>query len=218
MSKLYFIHALDATTIFLGVFQENFQENFFTVEPNEDSVDNSIKYLREIPANSTVVFLGHGHSTGLYTPEAVDFEKQTFIDASTANELFANKKVILLSCRSNELSRKIDSAKHIIGFGNIISSPEELRTEADLETAHYRDLSKDDIDYFNSSYCSALVNALQSYQKGALPFRSLPHLIEFYINKKINEVLLNKSKANRIEISKILFEFRNEMYLKSSPR
>ncbi len=217
MSELHFIHALDETTSFLSVFQEHFQSNFFLIEPNKDSVDNSIKYIQEIPEHSTVVFLGHGHSTGLYTPEVNGFEKYTFIDKLNGNELFVNKKVILLSCRSNEFISKINSANQIIGFGNILSSPEELRVEADLETGHYRNISKDDISYFNSSYCSAIINAIYNYKSGSYNFRQIPHLVEFYINQKINETLLRKDIKNRVEIARLLFEFRNEMlFLKNS--
>lgn len=211
MSELYFIHALDETTSFLGIFQKKFQENFFVIEPNKESVANSIKYLQQIPENSIVVFLGHGYSKGLYTPESNIFEKYIFIDKSNGNELFVNKKVILLSCRSSEFISQLNSVERIIGFGNILSSPEELAIEADLETGRYRNLSEDDINFFNTSYCFAIIDTLSAYKKGMYDFDKLPLLIEFYINQKINEILLNKDKVNRIEIAKLLFEFRNEM-------
>lgn len=217
MSDLFFIHALDKTTSFLSVFQEHFRTNFFVIEPNKDSVDNSIKYLQEIPANSAVIFLGHGHSTGLYTPEAVSFKKYTFVDKSNGKDLFANKKVILLSCRSSEFISRINLSNQIIGFGNILSSVEELGVEASLETGYYRDLSEDDINYFNSSYCFAIISALKLYTSGIYLFKDIPVLIEFYVNKKINETLLNKEINNRVEIARLLFEFRNEMlFLKNS--
>lgn len=217
MSKLYFIHALDESTSFLSVFQEEFQENFFVIEPNKESVDNSLKFLQSIPENSIVVFLGHGHSNGLNTPESNVFETYTFIDKSNVNELFKNKKVILLSCRSSGFISKITLAEEIIGFGNIISSTEEMRIEADLETGHFRDLSKEDICYFNYSYCFAIINALNNYLKGSCSFKQLPTLIEYYINQKINETLLNKVIKNRVEIARLLFEFRNEMlYIQKS--
>lgn len=211
MSNLFFIHALDETTSFLSVFQEHFRSNFYIIEPNKDSVNNSIKYLQEIPDNSIVIFLGHGHSTGLYTPEADSFEKYTFVDKSNGNDLFANKKVILLSCRSSEFISRINLSNQIIGFGNILSSVEELGVEASLETGGYRDLSEDDIDYFNSSYCFAIISALKLYNSGIYLFKDMPVLIEFYVNKKINETLLNKAVNNRVEIARLLFEFRNEM-------
>lgn len=213
MNKLYFIHALDETTSFLNVFQENFQENFLEILPTKESVEDSIKYLEEIPDDSTIVFLGHGHSAGLYTPESSSFEKYTFIDKLIGDHLFSKKKVILLSCRSSEFISKITTIDQIIGFGNILSSKEELKIEADLETGKFRDLSEEDITFFNSSYCLAIINSLNKYKKKLYSFNELPFLIEFYINQKINEILLNKKIGNRVEIARLLFEFRNEMLL-----
>lgn len=210
MSDLYFIHALDETTSFLSIFQDNFSDNFFVIEPNQASVERSIEYLQGVPENSIIIFLGHGDSAGLHTPESSSFRKNTFIDKVNCNELFINKKALLLSCRSREFIGKIHSAQQIIGFGNILSSPQEVRTEAELETGNYRNLSKEDIDFFNSSYCYAIIQALYNYKKG-YRFNQLPILIEFYINQKINKILLNKAIENRVEIARLLFEFRNEM-------
>lgn len=213
MNELYFIHALDKTTSFLSVFREHFEKNFYTIEPNKGSVENSIKYMQEIPENSVVVFLGHGHSTGLYTPESEKFSKEIFINSEIGNQIFSTKRVLLLSCNSNQYIRRLDSFKYIIGFGNILSSMNEVSTEAEIETGVYRDLSENDIHFFNSAYSYAIINALKKYNTGTYRFNELPTLIEFYINQKINEILLNKKVENRVEIARLLFEFRNEMIL-----
>ena len=213
MSELYFVHALDKTTSFLSVFREHFEVNFYTIEPNKDSVENSIKYIQEIPENSVIVFLGHGHSTGLYTPESEEFPKEIFINSETGNQIFNAKKVLLLSCNSNQYIRQLDSFKYKIGFGNILSSINEVSIEAEIETGVYRDLSENDIHFFNSAYSYAIINALKKYDTGIYCFDDLPTLIEFYINQKINKILLDKNIENRVEIARLLFEFRNEMIL-----
>lgn len=211
MNKLYFIHALDETTSFLNIFKEYFRKNFFTIEPNEKSVAESIEFLKQIPDDSLVIFLGHGHSRGLYTPEDNDFKKYTFIDSINGNELFNNKNIILLSCRSSEFGARIINANQFIGFGNIISSVEEIAIEAELESGIYRDLDTNDIKYFNDTYCIAIINALKNLEKGLYAFNQIPKLIEFFVNQQINATLLNKELKNRVEIAKLLFEFRNEM-------
>lgn len=217
MSKLYFIHALDKTTSFLTVFREHFEESFYIIEPNETSVKNSIKYVQEIPENSTIVFLGHGHSTGLYTPESEEFSKEIFINSDIGNQIFTRQRVLLLSCNSNQYIRRLNSFEYIVGFGNILSSMKEVSIEAENETGIYRDLLENDINFFNSAYCYAIINALQNYNRGAYQFNELPTLIEFYINQKINETLLKKDIENRVEIARLLFEFRNEiLFLKNS--
>ena len=99
----------------------------------------------------------------------------------------------------------------MIGFGNILSSSKEVTLEAEMVTGIFRDLSEQDIEYFNHSYCYAVICALKKYQSGLYMSTDLPKLIEFFINQKINETLLNKETQNRVEIAKLLFEFRNEM-------
>ena len=214
MIKLYFIHALDETTSFLSIFAKHFKENFFTINPNKESVEDSIKYLEEIPSKSIIIFLGHGHSSGLYTPQSDGFQKEIFINSEIANHIFKNHEVLLLSCNSNQFITKVTGFKSIIGFGNILSSKEELQIEAEHETGIYRNLSIHDIEYFNDSYCGAIINALKSLNSGIYKFTDIPKIIEFSINQKINETLLNKDIENRKEIAKLLFEFRNEMIIK----
>tara|TARA_R110002072_G_scaffold287464_3_gene453105 strand:- start:8620 stop:9264 length:645 start_codon:yes stop_codon:yes gene_type:complete len=211
MSSIHIIHALDDTTEFLSVFKNYFNDNFFVIEPNVDSVNESISFLEQVPEEDLIVFLGHGHSTGLYAPESESFEKEIFIDINLANKVFKNKKVILLTCNSNQFIKKIINFRYIVGFGNILSSIQEVNAEAEVSTGIYRNLSNQDIEYFNHSYCSAVVLAIKKYQSGLYNFTELPKLIEFFINQRINKTLLKKETKNRVEIAKLLFEFRNEM-------
>lgn len=213
MSDLYFIHALDETTSFLNVFREHFKDNYYIIEPNKKSVEESKEYLQSISEDNLIVFLGHGHSSGLYTPESSDFNKDIFITSDIGNQIFSEKKVILLSCNSNQFINRLNTFRCIIGFGNILSSMNEVRTEADIETGRFRNVSEKDIEHFNNSYCNAIINALKKYANGLYEFDEIPKIIEFYINQSINKVLLDKQIDNRIEIARLLFEFRNEMLL-----
>lgn len=215
MSKLYIIHALDETTSFLNIFNHYFNDSYYVIEPNSASVEASIKYLEKIPEGSFIVFLGHGDSNGLHTPESDNFRKYSFINKSNANKLFENRKILLLSCRSNEFIVNISSSNCVIGFGNIISSKYEANIEAEVETGYYRNLTEKDISFFNTSYCSAIINALQYHINGKYCFFQIPLLIEFCMNQKINEILLDKKINNRVEIATLLFEFRNEMVFKN---
>lgn len=211
MSSIYIIHASDQTTDFLSIFEGHFSDNFYKIEPNSESVKESFSFFEQAPDGSLIVFLGHGHSTGLYTPESESFEKKIFIDVDLANKFFKNKIVILLTCNSNQFIKKITNYKYIIGFGNILSSMKEVLVEAELETGIYRNLSEEDIKYFNQSYCHAIICALKKHQDTIYKYTDLPKLIEFYINQRINEILLKKEVTNRTEIAKLLFKFRDEM-------
>lgn len=213
MSKLFIFHSLDETTKFLDVFKNHFKDNYYTIETSNESIENSIEFMKQIPENSTLVFLGHGHSSGLYSPETTNFEKKIIIDISLGNEIFNNKNTILLSCNSNQFIRKISKFNSIIGFGNIISSMTEVSIEAEHLTGIYRNVNNNDIDFFNKSYSESIIFALKKIINSEYSFEDFPKIVEFYINKKINKILLNKGIKNRIEISKLLFEFRNEMLL-----
>ncbi len=213
MSSINVIYAFDETTRFMSVFIDYFYDNLFVIEASVDSIKESISFLEKIPAESLIVFLGHGHSTGLYTPESEYFERNIFIDSTLANDVFKDKLVILLTCNSNQFIKKIKNYKYIIGFGNILSSIKEVSLEAEIVTGKFRDLTKDDIEYFNNSYCQAVIGAINKFQSGLYKFTDLPKLIEFYINQRLNETLLKKEISNRIEIAKLLFEFRNEMII-----
>jgi hypothetical protein len=213
MNDIYFVHSLDETTDFLNVFHKNFSNNFYIIEPNKESVKESIIFISKIPDNAIVVFLGHGHSTGLYTPQTKEFQKEIFINSTNGNLLFKNKKVILLSCNSNQFVRRLESFESIIGFGNIISSMSEVSIEAE-QTGIYRKVDQKDIDNFNSSYCEAIILALKLAKNNSIKFEDIPKIVEFSINKKITSLLLNKTNENRTEITELYYEFRNEMIFK----
>lgn len=213
-SNLYFIFAKDNTTEFLSIFKKKFTEKLYTIEPSENSVKNCLEFIKSIPDDSIIIYLGHGCSSGLYTPESKDFKRNVFIDSSNVNDLFKNKDIIFLSCRSSEFIDKVTTSKKIIGFGNILSSIEEVNIEAENSTGIYRNLSKQDIDLFNQNYCKAIIMSLEKIQNGIYCFKDCSMLIEYYINKNINKILLDKSVKNRVEIAKLLFEFRNEMIFK----
>lgn len=211
MSKLFIFHAIDETTKFLEVFQNNFPDNYYQIDSTSTSIEKNIDLMKFAPENSTLIFLGHGHSTGLYSPESINFEKKIIIDVKQGDEIFKNKNILLLSCNSNQYIRKISGFNNIIGFGNIISSMVEVSIEAEHSTGVYRNVNNFDIDFFNKSYVESVIYALKKLKENKSSFEDIPKIIELYINKGINKTLLNKNLKNRIEISKLLFEFRNEM-------
>lgn len=199
------IHSLDNTTKFLLPFQENFPYSYIALENNDErskyDITNKISLQEE---DSTIVFLGHGTTLGLFAPE-----ENLFIDRGIGDSIFSNKNILLLSCKSNQFIKTLNTYKQAIGFGNIRSSKEEIPYEDKCK------LTEDDIERFNNTYVNAIIKSLEILLAGKISFSELPKRIEFYINKEINDILLDKDKKNRRELSKLLFEFKNEMvYLK----
>src|SRR5690606_7093609 len=103
-----------------------------------------------------------------------------------------------------------------IGFGNIISSKDEVKIDAENNNNIFRILKQDDIDVFNSMYCNAVIRSLLLFKNDTIMFNNIPQYIEYYINKDINKILRQKDKKNRIKVARLLFEFRNEMIYKSN--
>ncbi|MHC5311052.1 hypothetical protein ACYSNM_13495 [Myroides sp. LJL116] len=209
------IHALDETTKFLSIFERDFKDNLLIFNANDDSEKEVLSRLQDLSNISTIVFLGHGHSSGLYTPEIEKiYPKKIFINKDNGDVILNNKNVILLSCNSNQFINSLTTFNEIIGFGNIISSEREISIEADV-TGTRRNLDENDIEFFNATYCNAVIQSLLLFKKGIILFNKIPQYIEFFINKEINSILRKKDIKNSIDIARLLFEFRNEMVYKA---
>lgn len=202
------VHALDETTQFLLPFKEEFSEFYWEIKADHSNIQDTLNKISQKPKNSVIVFLGHGHSTGLYAPNDRD---NIFIDKDKGNELFINKNILLLSCNSNQFIEKLETYKHIIGFGDILSSMEEVRIRSENEANIC--ISDEDIKWFNDTYIQSIIKTLRHLLKGQIEFSEVAKYIEFYINKEINQILRDKT-MNRKERAKLLFEFKNEMLFK----
>ena len=209
---IHCIHALDATTAFLGGFK-NLDVTYLAMEPDEESIEACIAHLKNIVSGSLIVFLGHGSSTGLYSPSTDFFPRRTIINDTVANKFFKGNDILLLSCKSAEFSKQLHTYNQVIGFGNILSSYHEVVGEAE-HSGRFRDVDDTDIEYFNHCYATAIIHSLQLTISGRKKFEDLPRLIAYFVNKEINSVLRQKEKRNRIEVARLLFEFRNEMVYK----
>lgn len=138
---IYCIHAKDETTEFLNDFQNLNFTAFFAVEPGDDSIENVLAAIRKMEPVSSLVFLGHGYSNGLYSPATAGYERRTYINSTVGNDLFRGHDILLLSCRSAEFIGHLKTYSSIIGFGNIPSSLEEISHEAE-HSGRFRNLSK----------------------------------------------------------------------------
>ena len=205
-NNILIVHALDRTTQFLLPFKEEFPNFYWEVNNIHDTLDEIAKKTE----NSVIVFLGHGHSTGLYAPNDRD---NIFIDKNKGNELFINKNILLLSCNSNQFIENLNTYRQIIGFGDILSSMEEVRIRSESEANIC--ISDEDIKWFNNTYIQSIIKTLKHLLKGQIEFSEVAKYIEFYINKEINRILRDKTIINRKERAKLLFEFKNDMIFKT---
>lgn len=211
--KICIVHALDDSTAFLRDIRNLKPESYVVVGPENEDIDDLMEVLKSIEQSSLIIFLGHGHSSGLYCSDIERHGKRTMINAVVGNIVFKNHDVLLLSCNSNEFIQHLQTPRSVIGFGNILSSFFEVENEG-RNAGEQRDLSSDDIDYFNSCYVEAVSKSLDLLINNKITFRALPKWIAYFINKSINFVLRNRDKDNRREVARLLFDFRNEILCK----
>lgn len=211
------LHATDNSTLFLSKFKKEFSNIYYSFSSDEKSIQKAKELICDIEPKSLIIYLGHGSSSGLYTPDNTFDYQNYFIDATKANFYFDEHDIFLLTCKSNEFIKKIYKPNFSIGFGNIISSKEELdhhNKYSDIE----KTLSIDEINMFNDIYIRASIKTLKLLINEKIQFLDIPKYLRFQLNKEINSILLNKENKNRLELAKLVFEFRNQIVIKQNLR
>lgn len=214
-NSILILHAYDNSTLFLNKFKKEFEHFYYSFKSDEESVYKAKKLIGDLEPKSLIVYLGHGSSSGLYEPDDTFEYKKYFLDATWANYYFDEHDIFLLSCKSSDFIKKIYKPNFSLGFGNIISSEEELKHHnkySDLKKI----LNQDEINIFNDIYVGCSIQIIKLLIKEKIRFLDIPKYFRFYLNKEINRILLNKENANRIELSRLVFEFRNQILLKQN--
>lgn len=209
-NKIICIHPKDPSTQFLTILGRYFGENYLLIEDNDDAHKSIVDLISSNKSKSLLIFLGHGFSTALYTAETKDYPKKVFIDSGNSH-IFEGHDVFILACRSEEFITKIPRRfNSAIGFGNIISSRSEISQEAEL-TSNFRNLDDSEIAHFNSIYMEAIRKSFELLFKRIIIFHQMSDFISYFLNKNLNSILRSRDIKNRIEVAKLVCEFRNEM-------
>lgn len=130
---VYFIYPKDNSTEFLSEIIYKFKQAFgdgshvvIEVLSEVDSYDATIQRIKELPAASQLVFLGHGHSEKLYG--VYEVSEIALVDANNMT-VFDDKDLFALACNSAELFKKSYSRSSIrtsIGFGDLPTDTAEI--------------------------------------------------------------------------------------------
>jgi hypothetical protein len=209
-NDILIIHPVDQSTQFLSEFKNHFEEYYYCFDNQKNQINNIKIRLGNLQEKNLIIYIGHGSSSGLYEPDEEGDYNNYFLDVNWGNNYFQDQDIILLSCNSSEFIKKLHLCSNSIGFGNIMSSIKELNIHNNTATKK-KILTEKDIDSFNKFYVHSIIKSVKLLIDNKIRFDQIPKYIEFYINKNINSVLKNKSIENRIEIARLLFEFRNEM-------
>ena len=212
--NLIIIHSLDNSTQFLSKFKDAFPHKYKFIDEIGNNADKIKQILGDLEERSLIIYLGHGSSEGLYLPDENNDYKNLFLDVNWGNHFFENHDIIFLSCNSNKYIERIFTYHSALGFGNIISSENELKHHNKYHETQ-KILTKEDIDLFNSIYVNVSINIVQLLINGKIKFQQVYQYYSYFLNKEINTILLNKKLVNRVEISRLLFELRNEINFRS---
>lgn len=206
------LHAVDNSTLFLNSFQKEFRSFYTSFDSTKASISEAKILLGNLEPKSLIVYLGHGSSFGLYEPDDKHLYEKLFLDLTWGNHYLEDHDVLLLSCRSNDYVSKIHTPNSSLGFGNIISSKEELDIHNEKNDIK-KYLNVEELNLFNQIYIEISIRLIKNLIKNTLKFDEIAKYFNFYINHEINKILLNKDNSNRVELSRLLFEFRNEIIL-----
>lgn len=209
------LHAVDNSTLFLKSFEKEFSDYYLSFDSTKESILKAKNSLGDLNPKSLIIYLGHGSSFGLYEPDENHKYEKLFLDVNWGNLYFEDHDVLLLSCRSGEYLNKIYKSNFSLGFGNIISSDEELKIHNEKNHIKKK-LNIDEINLFNETYIKISIKAVESLINGVTTFENITRSFYFLVNQEINKILLNKENINRVELSRMLFEFRNEIILKKN--
>lgn len=235
VKKLLIVHPYDKSTQFLerikNYLQSEFENNthYFSVKPTDSSHNLCLETISSFSENGLVFFMGHGKSNCLYGAKGAlyasieneevkheDPEKyyynENFINTENIN-VFKNKKVIALSCNSNEqVGREavIKGAKVFLGFGDLPTSIGELKDKGEkgktgISLATIEQALKTDINDIIKKSISIGIH--KNYT-----FSQLQDLIYFITNQKISSLLVDQKNINeRKLIANYLYSFKKEI-------
>lgn len=209
------LHAVDSSTFFLNNFEKEFNDYYLSFDSTKESILKAKNLLGDLHPKSLIIYLGHGSSSGLYEPDENHLYEKFFLDVTWGNHYFEDHDILLLSCKSNDYTNKVYTPNFSLGFGNIISSEEELKIHNEKNDIKKK-LSIDEINLFNEIYIKISIKVIKNLINGLISFDNISKHFNFLINQEINKILLDKKNENRVELSRMLFEFRNEIVLKKN--
>lgn len=211
------LHAFDSSTSFLDVFRKEFGDLYVSFDSDKESINKAKSLLGDLESKSLIIYLGHGSSSGLYEPDDSHTYAKYFLNTTWGNHFFDEHDIFLLSCNSNEYARKIYKCNSSIGFGNIISSRFELDLHNEKKSVKLS-LDENDIMMFNNIYINSSFVVIKRLLNDEIYFSDVPKYLRFMVNKEINNFLLNKSDAKRLQMTKLLYEFRNDFMYNKNPQ
>ena len=209
MKKAVCIYPEDLTTDFLLPLYEHICNNMHAVGIHTDTTDEDDsldKIYEEIKDAEVVIFLGHGTSQKLYGSRC---DNVVFEEAN--QELLHDKRLLLLSCNSNQFIHNY-GLENAIGFGFLPTSLDDVRQTRKLHEICVEDLDKKDVDSFNTSLVQAFVSTMSD--EALSDFHLFKERLKFNISKEIVQCLVKRDTPNFRTVADELYYICKDMIIK----
>lgn len=206
MNKIVCIYPEDQTTVFLNPVYQHICTNLNAVGINSDTTDEDDsleKIYEEIKDAETVIFLGHGTSKELYGSRCdnVVFDKSNY-------KLLINKKVLLISCKSEQFIQKF-KLKNSIGFGNLPTSLDDAREFNIFHDIKISNFSSQDIKNYKDALNRILIYSIS--KETINDFHLFKERLKFFTHKEIVECLLLQESNYFKELADVIYYIYKDM-------
>ena len=188
------------------------------IEPTVDAHNECLSLISNATVGSLILFLGHGQSDKLFgassdgaTSNYKAFREKGFINKDNAS-IFANKRVISVSCNSNEKLGKYAEAgkcQCFVGFGYI---PTDWVVERERYT-----IKLEDVQYFNEILCCIVASSIIYSIHHKFTFDQFERFFKILANKKIIEKFHHEYSENAWWIDESLYNLKDEIKVFGEP-
>jgi len=140
----------------------------------------------DIPEGSLIIFMAHGTSTAISGASTSDYSHPDALIQNEQLSVFKNRKVVLLTCRSNEYLKTYFNECNLsaaIGFPNLITDDLELVYPEQPERVS--GVSKSDIIAFRELLVGLIKFSVEDLIKYDLPFYQLYTRIQTRVQRAL---------------------------------
>lgn len=211
-SEVIAIFPYDDTTLFLedvySYIKEHLGSTNFRVGLSKEEHQECLSYIKNSPANTNIVFLGHGTSNSLLGSFSDTFAREVLFSSRNFHTLYG-KRVFALACRSRELlgTNRISG----IGFGNIPTHMMEIFEARNGNANRYYGIDEEDIKEFRFILSSVTKKAYVEYITENLSIYELYLRLKLRFNKEINRLILTEQRVSIESLVNLICETKKEM-------
>lgn len=209
MKKIVCIYPEDETTAFLQPLYEHICSTLNAVGIHNDTTeddDTLDKIYAEINDTDCVIFLGHGTSVELYGSRC-----DNVVFESNNHNLLDSKRLLLLSCNSNQFIKKYEK-NDSIGFGFLPTSLDDVRRTRKLHNVDIENIEKIDVDTYNMALVQSLINTISL--NTMYDFHLFKERLKFNISREIVSCLIKRDSPNYRIVADMLYYVYKDMIIK----